>query len=282
MLNKKDIRVRDPFIYVDRENKKYYMYGTTSLYNPDSLVAGRSFSAFVSTDLENFEGPFTVFDGEKENFWGTCDYWAPELHVYNGKFYLFGSFKADGKNRATQILVADNPLGPFKPISTNPQTPKEDMCLDGTLWVEDGTPYLVYCHEWVQIYDGEICAVELSKDLSTPIGKPFKLFKASDNPYAYHIREKDGKKCYVTDGPFLIKKDGKINLIWSSFDKDLNYVILTAESDSIKGKFSHLPPKYNFDGGHSMIFTDLNGKEKISFHAPNEASKERAQFLDLE
>jgi GH43 family beta-xylosidase len=258
------------------------MYGTTELPMANSLAAGSSFSVYVSTDLENFEGPFVVFDGKKENFWGTCDYWAPELHVYNGKSYLFGSFKADGKNRATQILMADNPLGPFKPISDKPQTPEEDMCLDGTLWVEDGTPYLVYCHEWVQIYDGEICAVRLSDDLSKPVGKPFKLFKASDNPFAYHIRELNGNKCYVTDGPFLIKNDGKINLIWSSFDKDLNYVILTAEADTITGEWKHLPPKYNFDGGHSMIFTDLNGKEKISFHAPNEANKERAQFLDIE
>lgn len=281
MINKKDIRIRDPYIYVDRENKKYYMYGTTDLPFKDSLAAGRTFSVYVSTDLENFEGPFLVFDGEKENFWATRDYWASEMHVYKDKYYLFASFKAEGKSRATQILMADSPLGPFKPISSAPQTPSEQECLDGTLWVENGVPYMVYCHEWVQIYDGEIHAVKLSDDLSKTVGEPFKLFKASDNPFAYHIRELNGNKCYVTDGPFLIKKDGKINLIWSSFDKDLNYVILTAQADSITGEWKHLSPKYDFDGGHSMIFTDLNGKEKISFHAPNEASKERAQFLDI-
>ena len=30
------------------------------------------------------------------------------------------------------------------------------MCLDGTLWVEDGKPYMIYCHEWVETVDGEM------------------------------------------------------------------------------------------------------------------------------
>ena len=281
MLKKQDIRIRDPFIYVDRKNGKYYMYGTTKLDIPDSLVAGSCFAVYVSTDLENFEGPFVIFDGEKENFWATCDYWAPELHEYKGKYYLFASFKAEGKMRATQILVSDSLLGPFKPISDKPQTPSEHMCLDGTLWVEDGVPYLVYCHEWVQIYEGEICAVRLSDDLTTPIGEPKVLFKASQSPYAYSFKEKDGKKCYVTDGPYLFKENGKLNLIWSSFDKNLNYAVLTATSDGLFKEWTHLPPKYDFDGGHSMIFFDLNGKKKISLHAPNDAPNERAQFLDI-
>ena len=166
MLKRKDLRIRDPYIFVDRENKTYYMYGTTSLAK-DSLSAMNTFSAYVSKDLENFEGPFLIFDGSTQPFWATKDFWAAEVHFYKGKYYLFGSFKTEGKCRATQILSSDSPLGPFLPISQEPQTPWEQECLDGTLWVEDGRPYLVYAHEWVQCYDGEICAVELTEDLST-------------------------------------------------------------------------------------------------------------------
>ena len=49
--------------------------------------------------------------------------------------------------RGTQILRADKPDGPFLPLSTLQQTPLDEMALDGTLWVEDGVPYMVYCHE---------------------------------------------------------------------------------------------------------------------------------------
>ena len=31
MLKRSDIRIRDPFIITDKENKCYYMYGTTAL-----------------------------------------------------------------------------------------------------------------------------------------------------------------------------------------------------------------------------------------------------------
>ncbi len=39
MVKRQDIRIRDPFISVEFGNKKYYMYGTTSLASKDSLVA---------------------------------------------------------------------------------------------------------------------------------------------------------------------------------------------------------------------------------------------------
>ena len=81
MLKREDIRIRDPFILT--ENGMYYMYGTTC------VNGGNTFSVYVSKDLENFEGPFIVFDGSKENFWADLDYWAAEVWKYNGKFYLF-------------------------------------------------------------------------------------------------------------------------------------------------------------------------------------------------
>ena len=40
MIKKSDIRIRDPFIYTDFENKCYYMYGTTDLV--DDCVDARN------------------------------------------------------------------------------------------------------------------------------------------------------------------------------------------------------------------------------------------------
>ena len=54
------------------------------------------------------------------------------------------------------------------------------MALDGTLWVENNVPYMVYCHEWVQLHgDGTMELVELSEDLSQTIGTPMVLFNGS-------------------------------------------------------------------------------------------------------
>ena len=176
MIKRKDLWIRDPFILTDKKNKLYYVYGTTELR--DGLRAGNSFSVYVSNNLKDFDGPYVVFDGEKYGFWADKDYWAAEVHKYKGKYYLIGSFKADNKCRATCILVSDSPKGPFIPVSDMARTPEEWECLDGTLYIENGEPYLVYSHEWLQCTIGEIWAQKMSDDLSEPIGERFLFFKA--------------------------------------------------------------------------------------------------------
>ena len=217
-----------------------------------------------------------IFDGSKIGFWGTDNYWAPEVHKYNGKYYLFGSFKAEGVCRATQILVSDTPDGTFVPVSNAPATPENWECLDGTLLVEDGVPYIVFCHEWLQVKDGEIWATPLKADLSAPAGEPFMLFKASDTPFVTELGKK-GSGNYVTDGPFFYRENDKLKMIWSSFYNG-RYVVLSAESDSIHGKWKHNGSLFDFDGGHAMIFETLEGERMISLHSPNVTNDERAAF----
>ena len=275
MIKREDIRIRDPFILT--KDDTYYMYGTTNLVDA-SLDALPKFSVYISKDLENFEGPFIIFDGEGQGFWATKDYWAAEVWQYEGKYYLFGSFKADGKCRATQILRSDSPLGPFKAISEKPQTPDGWECLDGTLWVENGTPYMVFCHEWLQCENGEMWAVELSKDLAVAIGEPFLLFKASDNPFVSAFADRGFENARVTDGPFLFEEQGKLKMIWSSFSNG-KYAVLEAVADHLKGAWSHRKPRFTFDGGHAMLFQAFDGQKYFSLHHPNTPSNERAIFI---
>lgn len=229
--------------------------------------------------MENFDGPFTIFDGKKENFWAMQDYWAAEVWSYRGRYYLFGSFKAENRCRATQILQSDSPLGPFKPISEKPQTPENWECLDGTFWLEDGVPYMVFCHEWLQCETGEICAIRLSDDLKERVGEPFLLFKASDNPCVSAFAGGGFQNCMVTDGPFLFRRNGKINMIWSSFSSG-KYSVLEAEADSLRGPWTHKKPRFDFDGGHAMIFKAFDGAKYFSLHQPNLPSNERAVFIN--
>ena len=277
MLKREDIRIRDPFILTDTENKCYYMYGTTALQE-GTLHAGNTFTVYKSYDLETFDDGKIIFDGSAIGFWADHDFWAPEVHRYNGKYYLFGSCKADGKCRATQIFVCNTPDGTFVPVSKDPVTPSDWECLDGTLWVEDGVPYIVFCHEWVQVENGEIWAMPLTEDLSKAAGEPFMLFCASENPNVTPPAKHPG--CYVTDGPFLYSEDGKTKMIWSSFYGG-RYLVLDAESDCLRGKWKHGGSRFDFDGGHAMLFDDLDGNHMISLHTPNLANYERAMFIKL-
>lgn len=276
MLKREEIRIRDPFILTDTENGCYYMYGTTAL-EAGTLAAKNTFSVYKTRDLENFEEPKVIFDGAACSFWADKDFWAPEVHKYKGNYYLFGSCKAEGKHRATQIFVCDTPDGNFVPLSDSPATPSDWECLDGTFFVENDLPYMVFSHEWTQIKNGEIWAVQLSEDLSASVGEPFLLFRASDNPNVSPLKRHEG--CYVTDGPFLFCEDRKIKMIWSSFYEG-RYLVLEAESDSLHGEWRHGGSKFDFDGGHAMIFERLDGTRMISLHRPNTANDERAFFCE--
>ncbi len=276
MLKREDIRIRDPYIYTDRENNCYYMYGTTAL-EEGSIAAKDYFLVYKTFDLEHFEEPKVIFCGSDIGFWADRNYWAPELHKYNGRYYLFATCQSEHINRGTQIFICDTPDGRFTPISERPVTPADWHCLDGTFWVEDGIPYMVFSHEWTQIKDGAICAIPLTKDLTAPAGEPVTLFHASENPHVSESGAESG--IYVTDGPFLYCEEGKVKMIWSSFYEG-RYLVLEAEADSLLGTWSHKGSHFDFDGGHAMLFETLEGKRMISLHTPNTNGLERAFFCE--
>lgn len=271
MVEKKDIHIRDPFFL--REGDVYYMVGSDGM-------KGTHLWGWETTDFEHFSDPKLLFGGAPD-FWGKEDFWAPELYHYGGAYYLFVSFKAPGKMRGTAILKSDRPLGSYTPWCPR-VTPEDWMCLDGTLYVdEEGQPYMVFCREWVEIEDGRIYACRLRPDLSGPAGEPVLLFSASESGWAQPIAKPTE---YVTDGPFLFHgKDGRLYMLWSSFTGDNQYTLGLArsQSGSVCGPWEHLPPLYDKDGGHGMVFETADGTRHISIHGPNSTGLERLRLLTL-
>ena len=270
-----EIHIRDPFILI--HNGIYYMYGTYS------LTTKEGFYVYKSADMENFE-KILCFSPD-ENFWATADFWAPEVHEYNGAFYMFASFRSETRCRGTQILRAEKPEGPFIPISDGPVTPEDWYCLDGTLYVHtDGTPYMVFCHEWTQIHDGEMCYIQLTPDLSAPVGEPVVMFKASESPYVVEINHGVNRYGRVTDGPYFYRaEDGKLIMIWSSLGEK-GYIQAQAISNTgdIFGLWNHTAPLiFDKDGGHGMIYKDRDDSLKITLHTPNKPPHERATFFNI-
>lgn len=277
-MRSNDINIRDPYILV--YNNKYYMYGTRG---PNCWGKDDGLDCYISNNLENWEGPYEVFFNNGD-FWADRNYWAPECHYYNGNFYIFATFKSESSCRGTQILISDNPKGPFVPHSDGPVTPKDWECLDGTLYLSpDNIPYMVFCHECVQINNGTICYMELSTDLKTAVTSPKLLFHASDASWVRPIGKNND--WLVTDGPFLYRhKSGDLLMLWSSFG-DNGYAQAIARSDNgdITGNWIHEPKlMYENDGGHGMIFRGLDGKLYLTLHSPNESLLERPHFYELD
>jgi arabinan endo-1,5-alpha-L-arabinosidase len=281
MLKNTDIHIRDPFVLPIAAEGQYYLYGTTGAEAWTNHATGIDY--YTSRDLQNWDGPSPAFR-PPTGFWADRNFWAPEVHLYQGRYYMFATFKAEGVCRGTQILAADTPRGPFVPISDGPVTPSDWECLDGTLFVDvEGHPWIVFCHEWVQVGDGEVCAMRLSDDLKSAVDQPCLLFRASEASWAHELTSKN-RRGYVTDGPFLHRlANGDLIMLWSSFGAG-GYTVGIAKSASgdILGEWQQLPePLYAGDGGHCMTFRGFDGQLWLAYHRPNPSPDERPYFVPL-
>lgn len=272
-MKNSEINIRDPFVLT--YNGKYYMYGTRAA---NFGIKTGGFDVYISTDLENWSEPVEVFNSEKYGF-NTAVNWAPEVHGYNGNFYMFATFTKPNGLRGTYILRSNSPDGQFVPVSDGAVTPYDWECLDGTLYIENGKPYCVFCHEHTQILDGTICFVELKSDFSGSIGEPVELFAASS-----FLKRSASENCHnVTDGPFLFKKEnGKLIMIWSTCNNGYLQCVAASHNGSIFGKWSHIKPIFEDNGGHGMIFRTLEGSLKLTLHCPNTQTLERPMFFSVE
>jgi hypothetical protein len=260
---------------------------------------------YRSRDLTTWQGPYVVFTVPEGN--GAKDGgWTPEVHRHRApggreRWYLFTTLHDEEQElaappdvwvrtyrRGTIIAAADSPYGPFRPLDTErPHTPDRFMALDGTLFVEDGQPWLVYAHEWLQRIDGTMEAIRLSADLTRTEGDPIHLFKASDFPRINELAAVDEAALppYVTDGPeFHRSHTGELLMLWSTWagpSGAQEYIQTQARSASgrLPGPWEQRPKLT--DGGHGMPFRAFDGTLLIVLHRPFGSPSIRAKLYEL-
>jgi len=283
-----NVRLRDSAVWVDTNAATYYLV-SAGRRGPNGRGA---VVEYTSKDLDTWVGPRVIFEAPT-NFWANRGIWAPELHAYKGKFYLFLTFNTDHLfpeqwrdwlprvERGSQVLVSDAPTGPFVPFANHSTLPTNMMTLDGTFFIEDGVPYMVFAHEWVQIKDGTVEYIQLKDDLSDTVGEPKRLFDGSDAPWS---KKSEQYGCHVTDAPWMYRtKTGQL-LMWSS-GSATGYAVGIAKSKS--GKLAgpweqEEKPLFAQDGGHPMLFHRLDGQLMMILHQPNKTPSEREHFFEVE
>jgi beta-xylosidase len=284
-----DFYVHDPYVLTEPSTKTYYLYTSARLRQTGLNRAGTY--VYKSQDLATWEGPFLVFTCPDDSWAAPTEgAWAPEVHAYKGKYYLFTTLHNSKKSlrtlgpsrpnfwRATAIAVSDSPSGPFSLLKKDaPVTPTDFMTLDGTLFVDPaGMPWIVYAHEWVQKNDGTIEAMPLTDDLTAAAGAPILLLKGSDAPWLNEQAVPNAKAAiYVTDGPeFYRTKTGRLLMLWSSYEKNSfgrdGYVetIARSKSGELQGPWEQLPSLVRNDSGHGMLFRTFEGKLLLIVHQP--------------
>jgi arabinan endo-1,5-alpha-L-arabinosidase len=275
IVNLDSLRWRDMCVVADPATKTYYIVGP----------GGRSVKFYKSKDLKTWEGPQMIYTAP-------ADVWG-EMHIYKGKYYLFLTFDSRNKlceqwpdwerngrvTRGSQILVSDSPTGPFTAFQKHSTLPVDMMTLDGTLYVEDGIPYIVYCHEWVQVTNGAVGYVQLKDDLSDIVGVPKNLFRGSQASWS---KISDQYGCNVTDGPFFyMGKTGKLYMTSGGYE-GYTCGIAISESGKLAGPWNQqAEPLFKNDGGHGMIFKTFEGKIMLILHSPNNMNS-RPRIFEME
>lgn len=278
-LHMPQMPLHDPWIVADRDSGTYYLFTR----NEPGMTGDRrvGIMVYTSRDLKNWQKPRLVF-ALPPDVWANDGGWAPEVHRWKGRWYLFSTFFNEADKlpaagprhpvrRSTLLAVADRIDGPYAFVREGaPIVDPSIMTLDGTLYVDPkGRPWIVYAHEWVQIGDGSIEAMPLDDNLAAA-GPRQLLFRASDVAWVAGARHSDGSTTYVTDGPELFRTaSGTLLMLWSSYDRN-GYVqgIARSRSGEIGGPWEQLAPLVRDDSGHGMLFRRFDGTLMMVLHHP--------------
>ena len=259
-------QLRDPCILV--EDGVYYAYGT-------GWVCWKNASGNLATGWKSLGVVAQKPTHSDDN------YWAPEVHKYNGAYYMFTTYHSTQTgHRGCTILKSNSPEGPFIEITNGQITPHDWDAIDGTFYVDpDGQPWMIFVHEWTSTDDGvgRMAAAKLSDDLTHFISEPVELFRADDPAWS---------KGNVTDGCWMYRcEDGQLLMLWSNWDSAGYCVGIARSADGrVDGTWTQdkelLYSKSmtgEYDGGHGMLFTDTDGQMYLSIHSPNSSSAGRKE-----
>ena len=290
-VKRADLRARDACIWPDPATQTYHMYFSVAQRGPNRRAA---VAAYTSKDLENWTGPNIVFEVPPE-FWADRGIWAPEMQVYGGKYYLFLTFDSAHKlpeqwrnwlprvKRGSQVLVADSPLGPFLPFANRPHTPEDMMTLDGTLWIEDGVPWMIYLprvgadqgrHRGDDPVDGR------SVGNGRRTGSPLPRQRRSVELEVAAVRLPRHRWSLVVSHERRETSDALVQSGTAS-----GYAVGIAESTTGKlaGPWQQREkPLFDADGGHPMLFRRFDGQLMLALHQPNKPPREREVFLEID
>jgi len=274
-----DMPLHDPFIVTDPASGTYWLF--TSHVTAMTGQRGLGVMAYRSRDLKHWTRPVLVFQ-LPTGTWADGGCWAPEVHRWRDRWYLFVTVHNEhlplaepspvpGQRtyrRATVLAVADELGGPFTLLrGGEPVAPETLMTLDGTLHVDRaGKPWMVFSHEWLQRRVGAFCAVPLDDELRA-IGPPRELFRGDAGPAA---RPQQGQGVIVTDGPQLYRTaDGSLHMLWSSWGDDGYFQTLSrSPSGELAGPWEHLPVWLGRGSGHGMLFRTLANDWMLVVHRP--------------
>jgi arabinan endo-1,5-alpha-L-arabinosidase len=284
--------VHDPVMI--RQDSMYYLFCT-----------GFGISVWSSADMISWKKEKPVFEKAPEwavnlipGFKGHI--WAPDITFHNGKYYLYYSASAFGKNTSCIGLATNTTLHPDDPSyqwedqgKVIQSVPGRDLwnAIDPNLaFDENGKPWLVFGSFW-----SGIKLVKLNDDLKS-ITEPQEWYTVAKRPRDFKTDDYDAGEGSI-EAPFIFKRDNYYYL-FVSFDFccrgiNSNYNIRVGRSEKITGPYlDHDGNRLDQGGGslvlagneswpgvgHNSAYT-IDGIDYIVFHAYDASDNGKPKLL---
>jgi arabinan endo-1,5-alpha-L-arabinosidase len=243
--------IHDPVMI--RQDSIYYLFAT-----------GGGVSS--STDLIAWKTEKPVFD--KSPDWITSDmipgfregaYWAPDIQLVNGTYYLFYSYSAFGKNTSVIGVATNKTLHPsspdFKWVDHGlvvQSVPNRDMwnAIDPNLTMDRNQGWLTFGSFW-----GGIKMVKLAPDLLS-VAKPEEWYTVARQPRSFALDDNEAGDGTI-EAPFIMKRLNYFYLFVSvdyccrGINSDYNVVV--GRSRNIEGPYTDRDGRLMSRGGGTQI-----------------------------
>jgi len=258
----------DPWMYKN-DDGEYYFIATVPEYDRIEIRKSNTINGIGTAD------PVVVWKKHAEGVMGGF-IWAPELHKYDGKWYIyFAAGEAENVWKIRMFVLSNESEDPTQGEWVEEGrvfTQKDSFSLDATNFEHKGELYYI----WAQgVREGENTSLLISK-MESPVKLKGPEVIICDPKLDW---EQVGYK--VNEGPAVLKKNGKIFVTYSASATDANYCIgmLWADenADLLDPKSWHKseqPVFYTnkdarrFGPGHSCFTVAEDGKtDVLIYHA---------------
>lgn len=264
----------DPFVIFYQG--KFYAYATQN--TPDG------FQVMESPDLVHWTHRGTCFKPP----WAHTHYWAPEVFIRDGVFYMtYSALNPHTKRHDIGLATASQPLGPF--VHQTILVRGEDTnggVIDATIFQDiDGAYYLVYSEEQPR----GLVLRPLAADFMA-VGEERVVLLRPDRPWERG----------VTEAPTLLWRQGVYHLFfsagWYQSDKlNASYVVCHAQAPSVRGPYQKSPGALLetrvgrvYGPGHQCVIALPSGEMWLLYHGwddenePRYGSNPRGRTLRLD
>ena len=295
-----NISVHDPVMA--KQGDTYYLFCT-----------GMGISVWSSKNLKEWKKEEPVFS--EAPVWAVKaiptfkgHIWAPDISYYDGKYYLYYSVSAFGKNTSAIGLATNTTLDPLSPeykwmdhgevIQSYPGKTNWNAIDPNIVTDKKGTPYMSFGSFW----DG-LKLVKLSKDRMSIAESPENLptiasrkkSPSAENPPAVDDNPKDAGGNAI-EAPFIFKK-GKYYYLFASTDycckgPNSTYKMIVGRSKKVTGPYLDkngvsmaqaggtllLEGDKNWYGvGHNSVYT-FDNTDYLVFHGYDASDKGRSKL----